>query len=129
MSQRFACPRGHVWEAGPTESAGEATMVCPECGVAGSASSAAEFGDEVTVRPVDDLPPPPQGRAGEGADKPAVPGYEILEELGRGGMGVVKPITDTAGSDPRCSAGADRTLTTSPACSRRSLRLSLSRRP
>jgi serine/threonine protein kinase len=33
--------------------------------------------------------PPPQGARGSDRDRPSIPGYEALEELGRGGMGRV----------------------------------------
>ena len=83
------CPRGHEWDGDPAE--------CPDCSEESwNQSAGSTFNSKID----DELPPPPssiRSRPKPSAERtgsslgllPVIPGYEVLDELGRGGMGTV----------------------------------------
>src|ERR1700722_16816603 len=88
MSQLFTCPKGHQWQI-TTAAANLSALrksTCPVCGAGGeSLTEVGRLGDLTTGA---DTPTEPRPELMRGVF-PNVPGYEILSELGRGGMGVV----------------------------------------
>lgn len=101
MNRLAICPQRHVWSTGGA-GAGSDELVCPVCGSVGVAAAADSTGTNRLFETLEPAAVPPVvcettfvPAATPGAsedthdDLPAVPGYDLLRELGRGGMGVV----------------------------------------
>ncbi len=99
MPRQRTCANGHSWETGPAD------VPCPVCGSAADSLTGADSSTWDSAG--DELPPPPRASPGSptfarrpqdawhavthsGPEQaPVVPGYEVVREVGRGGMGVV----------------------------------------
>jgi eukaryotic-like serine/threonine-protein kinase len=78
---QLTCPQGHRWEA-PATGSHDTKQLCPKCGAAPVASLIGSGNAGVSIAAT--LP-----QAVPALPVPGIAGYEILGELGRGGMGVV----------------------------------------
>jgi serine/threonine protein kinase len=86
MTRLYSCASGHQWLATPSE-----VVLCPQCGSPAlglDGPRAAETPQAPTV-PAQPSTLPHGQSSPRPFGAPFIPGYEILEEIGKGGMGIV----------------------------------------
>src|SRR6516164_8558449 len=86
MIQRLTCPRGHAWEVEGSAPAGP--VRCPVCGTLSDTLNESQLLKALGTSLTPETLPELLGKA-RTISGPAIPDCELLEELGRGGAGVV----------------------------------------
>ncbi len=90
MPRLLYCPRGHRWHESADIATAESAMSCPICGMNGSsAEDPPTTGFDRAPTVVQTTPSLGQINASYEQAPPVLPEFDILEEIGRGGMGMV----------------------------------------
>ncbi len=90
MPHSLTCPNGHRWDWSADGAPAAGAVACPLCGelCAPAESTPAGPGDVELSGSMLFSPPAPQAPAAD-QSLPKLPGYQVLEWIGEGGMGVV----------------------------------------
>jgi serine/threonine-protein kinase len=90
MSHSLTCPRGHRWDwSGDGSPAAAGPIACPLCGELCPPGESITAGSANTELSGDFLFTPPSHSPASDQSLPRLPGYQVLEWIGEGGMGVV----------------------------------------